>query len=118
LNFDQTSQEWSLGGPLPKLFKLFVPLGCISRSQGQKIGSERAILKNLLVQNYKVQSFHIWYITSSRGPLPKLFNYAPGVKIEPAPRVTILHEIIKGKIQTTFSPNPLMGILPIETQQE
>ena len=23
LDFDQTSQEWSLGGPLPKLFKLY-----------------------------------------------------------------------------------------------
>jgi len=47
---------------------------CISRSQGQKIGFQNAIFKNILVWNYKAQSFHIWYIASSRGPLPKLFK--------------------------------------------
>jgi len=52
LDFDQTSQEWSLVGPLSKLFKLFQFLSC------------------LLVWKYKAQSFHIWCITSSRGPLP------------------------------------------------
>jgi len=30
------------------------------------------------------QSFHIWYITSSRGPLPKLFKQCPWGQIEPA----------------------------------
>jgi len=54
-----------------------VPVGCISRSQGQKIGFQNAILKNLLVWNYKAQSFHNWYIASSRGPLPKLFKLCP-----------------------------------------
>ena len=46
-----------------------VLIGCISRSQGQKLGFQNAIFKNL-VWNYKAQSFHILCITSSRGPLP------------------------------------------------
>jgi len=54
-----------------------VPVGCISRSQGQKIGFQNAIFKNPLVRNYKAQRFHIWYIASSRGPLPKLFKLYP-----------------------------------------
>jgi len=37
-----------------------VSVGCISRSRGQKIGFQNAIFKNLLVWNYKAQSFHIW----------------------------------------------------------
>jgi len=37
-----------------------VPVGCMSRSQGQKLGFQNAIFKNLLVWNYKAQSFHIW----------------------------------------------------------
>ena len=55
----------------------YVSVGCISRSRGQKIVFQNAIFKNLLVQNYNAQSFHIWYITSSRGPLPKLFKLCP-----------------------------------------
>jgi len=51
-----------------------VPVGCISRSRGQKIGFQNAIFKNLLVWNYNAQSFHIWYIASSRSPLP-IFGY-------------------------------------------
>jgi len=54
-----------------------VPVGCISRSQGHKIGFQNAIFKNLLVRNYKAQSFHIWYIASSRSPLPKFFKLCP-----------------------------------------
>jgi len=54
-----------------------VPVGCISRSWGQKIGFQNAIFKNLLVWNYNAQSFYIWYIASSRGPLPKLFKLFP-----------------------------------------
>ena len=60
-----------------------IPVGCIRRSPSHKIGFQNAILKNLLVWNYKAQSFHIWYIASvSRwqewsldGPLPKLFKW-------------------------------------------
>jgi len=62
-----------------------VPVGCISRSQGQKIGFQNAIFKNLLVWNYKAQSFHISYIASSRGPLPKLFKLCPWGQIWPCP---------------------------------
>jgi len=38
-----------------------VPVGCISRSRGQKIGFQNAIFKNLLVRDYKAQCFHIIY---------------------------------------------------------
>jgi len=34
-----------------------VPVGCINRSQGQKIGFQNAIFKNLLVWNYKAHAF-------------------------------------------------------------
>ena len=51
-----------------------IPVGCISRSQGKKIGFQNAIFNNLYVWNYKAQSFYIWYIASSRGPLPKLLK--------------------------------------------
>jgi len=54
-----------------------VPVGCISRSRDQKIGFQNAIFKNLLVRHYKAQSFHFWYISSSRGPLSKLFKLCP-----------------------------------------
>ena len=47
-----------------------VMIGCISRSRGQNVGFQNAIFKNLLVWNYKAQSFQIWYIASSRSPLP------------------------------------------------
>jgi len=79
-NADQTQQEWFLDGPLPKI----VLIGCISRSQGQKLDFQNATFKNFLVWNYKAQSFHIWYLAPSRVPLPKLLNYVPGVKIDPA----------------------------------
>jgi len=49
-----------------------VLIGCISMSRGQKIGFQNATFKNRLVWNYKAQSFHIWCMTSSRGPLPIL----------------------------------------------
>ena len=52
-----------------------VLIGCICRSQGQKIDFQNAIFKNLLVWNYKAQSFHSWnIITSSRSVLP-IFGY-------------------------------------------
>jgi len=54
-----------------------VLISCISRSQGQEIGVQNACFKNLLVWHLKAQSFHIWYITLSRGPLPKLFKLCP-----------------------------------------
>jgi len=54
-----------------------VLIGCICRTRGQKVGFKHAIFNNILDWNYKAQSFHIWYIASSRGPLPKLFNLCP-----------------------------------------
>jgi len=54
-----------------------VPVGCISRSRGQYIDFWNETFKNLLVWNNKAQSFYIWYITSSRGPLLKLFKLCP-----------------------------------------
>jgi len=62
-----------------------VPVGCISKSQGQKIGFQNAIFQNLLVRNYKAQSFHIWYLASSRGPVPKLFKLCPWGQNWPRP---------------------------------
>jgi len=62
-------------------------IGCISRSRGQKICFQNAIFKNLLVWNYNAQDFHIWYIASSRGPLPKLFKLSPWGHNWPRPRV-------------------------------
>ena len=61
-----------------------VQVGCISRSQGQKISFQNAIFKNP-VGNCKAQSFLIWYITSSRGPLPKLFKLCPWGQNWPRP---------------------------------
>jgi len=54
-----------------------VPVVCISKSRDQKICFQNAIFKHLLVWNYKVQRFHVWYIASSVGPLPKLFKLYP-----------------------------------------
>jgi len=62
-----------------------VLIGCICRSRGQKIGFQNASFKNLLVWNYKAQRFHIWYIASSRGPLPKLFKLWPWNQNWPCP---------------------------------
>jgi len=64
------------GWSLTKIVQM-VLIGCISRSWGQKIGFQDAIFKNLFLRNYKAQCFHIWYIASSRGPLPKLFKLCP-----------------------------------------
>jgi len=55
------------------------------------------------VRNYKAQSFHIWYIASSRGPLPK---YATGVKIDPARGSQFYIELYK----ENSSLDLLMGI--------
>jgi len=44
LDFDQTLQKWSLGGPLSKLLRT-VPVGCISKSWGQIFFSKCNIQK-------------------------------------------------------------------------
>jgi len=47
-----------------------VLIGCISRSQGKKIGIQIAIFKNIYVWNYKAQIFHIQYLVDNiSGPL-------------------------------------------------
>jgi len=53
-----------------------VLISCISKTHGQKIGFQNIIFKNLYVQNYKAQSFHIWYITSSQVLYQSCSNYA------------------------------------------
>jgi len=90
-----------------------VLIGCISRSRGQKIGFKNAILKYLLVWNYKAKSFHIWYIASSRGPLPKLFKLWPWGQNWPRPggHYFTLNYIRK----TTTSLEPLIVIWPNST---
>jgi len=92
LNYIRKSSKdifsWTANGNLTKLNRngpwLFPyqkcsngPIGCICRARGQKVGFQNAIFKNLLVCNYKAKSIHIWYIASSRGPLPKLFKLCP-----------------------------------------
>jgi len=79
-NFTGMIPGWS-----PTKVVQIVPVGCISRSQGQKIGFQNAIFKNLLVWNCRAQSSHIWYIASSRGPLPKLFKLYPWGQNWPRP---------------------------------
>jgi len=69
--------SWTANGKLTKLNRNDVLIGCMSRSWGQKIGSQNATFKNIFVWNYRAQSFHIWYIASSRGPLPNLFKLCP-----------------------------------------
>ena len=53
-------------------------------------------LKNLLVWNYKAHSFHIWYIASSRGPLPKLFKLLSScLKLQGPVLSYLIYNIIK-----------------------
>jgi len=61
----------------PTKFVQTISIGCISRSHSQKVGFQNAIFKNSIVLNYKVQSFHIFYIAPSRGPPSKLFKLYP-----------------------------------------
>jgi len=57
---------------------------------------------------------------SIKHPLEVLYqkcsNYVPGVKIVPAPGVTILHWIILGKLQTASTLEPLMVMWPNSTR--
>ena len=71
LNFTGMIPGWS-----PTKVVQMVLIGCICRSRGQKAGFQNAIFKNLLVWNYKAQSFHIWYIASAS------FNFTKGLKMQ------------------------------------
>jgi len=79
-NFTGMIPGWS-----PTRVVQIVPVGCLSRSRGQKIGFQNAIFRNLLVCNYNAQSFNIWYIALSRRPLPKLFKLCPWGQNWPRP---------------------------------
>ena len=43
------------------------------------------LCRNLLLRNYKAQSFYFWYIALSGGPLPKFFKLCPWGKNWPHP---------------------------------
>jgi len=90
-----------------------VPVGRISWSRGQKIGFQNAILKNPLVWNYKAQSYHIWYIAISRGPLPKLFKLCPLGQNWPRPGG---HNFTLNYVRKSSFLEPLMGIWPNSTK--
>jgi len=83
-----------------------VPIGCMSRSRGQKISSLNAIFKNLFVWNYKAQGFHIWYSTSSGGLLPKFFKLCPWGQNWPTPRGHNLTSNCIRKTSTELQTSP------------
>jgi len=51
-----------------------VPVDCISKVTGSINRFSNCNLQKSSCPKLKAQSFHIWYIASSRGPLPKLFK--------------------------------------------
>ena len=104
-NFTKMIHGWS---PIKAVQTVLV--GCISRSRGQNIYFQNAIFKNLLVRNYKAQSFYILNIALSRGPLPKLFKLCPWVQNWPRPGGHNFTLNYIWKLQTTYSFEPLMGI--------
>ena len=61
-----------------------VLISCMCRSLGQNISFQKTIFENLL-WHYKAQRFHIWYVASSRSPLPKLFKLYPWGQSWPRP---------------------------------
>jgi len=84
-----------------------VPVGCINRSRGKKIGFQNAIFKKFLVLNHKAQSFYIWYIASSRGPLSKLFKLCPWGQNWPRPGGSRFYiELYKEKFKRLLLLNP------------
>ena len=50
-----------------------------SHPRGQKFYIEiyRKTFKNLRLRNHKAESFHIWYMATSRGPLYSLLKESP-----------------------------------------
>ena len=75
-NFKIISQKWSLGGPLPKLFKEFWYVkkhGRQGRGQFSLYGYIENF-ENLLLQNYWSNFKIISQKLSLGGPLPKLFK--------------------------------------------
>jgi len=79
-------------------------------------GSQNAIFKNIFVWNLQAQSFHIWYITLSKGPLPKLLKICPWGQNWPRPgdhNFTLNY--IRKMSNDFFSWATLMGIGPNST---
>ena len=91
--FDETSHECSLGDPLSSLLKWF-------RSIAHKVhkGENREILGQTLKIFFSETTRPIALIFGMWHRLMVLYqvcsNYAPGVKIGPAPGVTSLHRVI------------------------
>ena len=67
----QTSQYWSFGGPLSKLFKEFNSIPNSGCHGTQNLKGKN--FKNLLVKNYWSDFKIIWYKWSLGDPVPKLF---------------------------------------------
>jgi len=90
LNFKERIPGW-----FPTKVVQIVSVGCISRSQGQKIGFQNAIFKYILVWNYKAQSFHIGIHHHLEVFYHSCYNYAPGVKIDPPRKSQFYIELYK-----------------------
>jgi len=101
LDFDQTSQEWSLGCSLPQLFKPFQLIAYVGHGV-KKTGFQNANFKNKCFC-LKLQLRHRAFIFGIKHHLEFFYqscsSYALGVKIDPAPGVTILHLIYKEKFK-------------------
>ena len=76
-------------GPLQKLLKESLWGQKWPSPRGQKLlhlNIYRDTLKNLLLWNHKAESFHIWYMATSRGPFDALLKESPWGKKWPHPR--------------------------------
>ena len=110
--FTISNDKWMVPGWFPTKIVQILLNGCIRRSWGQKIGFK---MQKSSCLKLNAQNFHIWYIASLEVLYQSCSKYGPEVKIDPAPGVTFLHWIIKGKLQTTSSLEPLMRISPNST---
>jgi len=90
LDFDQTSQKWSLCAPSTKQFHMVAYI-C---NGVKKIGFKNTVFIISTVWNHKAQSFYICLITSSRGHKPTFSNYALVVINGLAQMVTIFSFIL------------------------
>ena len=74
------------------------------RPRGQKFGIEIywETFKNLLLQNHKAESFHIWYMATSRGPLHILLKESPWGQKWPRLRAQVFTLKYKWKLLKIF----------------
>jgi len=89
-----------------------VPVSFRSRSHGKKYVLKMQFFKIFLSETTRPGAFIFGIKHHQEVLYQSCSNYAPGVKIDPAPGVTILHWIILGKFKTTSSLELLMGIWP------